>query len=304
MDNHSRVSTDLMATAISLKIKMRNIFLLGLLLPCLACAETSLWRVSKGKNQLYIGGTVHLLSKSDYPLPDEFEQAFREIDLLVLEADLDALSKPKAQAQLAQSLMYTDGTSLKSKIKNKTYNALTRYCKAAGLSMAVMQKMKPSMVVLTLTMAELKRLGLADAGVDQFFLEKAKKSDKKITGLESAETQINALKNMANGRENELILSTIKELKQTPEFMDDMKKAWRTGNLIDLEKIGIKTMRAEFPELNKNLLTSRNNAWLPKIKAMLATPEKELILVGALHLAGEQGVFAQLTKQGYVVELY
>jgi uncharacterized protein len=150
----------------------------------------------------------------------------------------------------------------------------------------------------------LKRLGLADAGVDQFFLEKAKKSDKKITGLESAETQINALKNMANGRENELILSTIKELKQTPEFMDDMKKAWRTGNLIDLEKIGIKTMRAEFPELNKNLLTSRNNAWLPKIKAMLATPEKELILVGALHLAGEQGVFAQLTKQGYVVELY
>ncbi|MEQ1544393.1 TraB/GumN family protein [Methyloglobulus sp.] len=283
---------------------MRNIFLLGLLLPCLACAETSLWRVSKGKNQLYIGGTVHLLGKSDYPFPDEFEQVFREIDLLVLEADLEALSKPKAQVQLAQSLMYAKGASLKSKIKNKTFNALTRYCKTAGLSMALMQKMKPSMVILTLTMAELTRLGLAGAGVDQFFLEKAKKADKKITGLESAETQINALKNMANGRENELILSTIKELKQTPEFMDEMKKAWRTGNLIDLEKIAIKTMQTEFPELNKNLLISRNNAWLPKIKAMLTTPEKELILVGALHLAGEQGVLAQLTKQGYVVEQY
>lgn len=288
----------------SLEIKLRTILLLSLFLPCFSYAETSLWRVSKGKNQLYIGGTMHLLSKSDYPLPDEFEQAFREIDLLVLEADLDALSKPKAQAQLAQSLMYTDGTTLKSKIKNKTFNALARYCKTADLSMAVMQKMKPSMVVLTLTMAELKRLGLAGTGVDQFFLEKAQKADKKITGLESAETQINALENMANGRENELILSIIKELKQTPEFMDDMKKAWRTGNLIDLEKIGIKTMQTEFPELNKNLLTSRNNAWLPKIKAMLATPEKELILVGALHLAGEQGVLAQLTKQGYVVEQY
>jgi uncharacterized protein len=293
-----------MATAISVKITMRNIFLLGLLLPCLACAETSLWRVSKGKNQLYIGGTVHLLSKSDYPFPDEFEQAFREIDLLVLEADLDALSKPKAQAQLVQSLMYTGETSLKNKVKNETFNALTRYCKTAGLSIAVMQKMKPSMVVLTLTMTELKRLGLAGAGVDQFFLEKAKKSGKKTTGLESAETQINALENMAKGRENELILSTIKELKQTPEFMDDMKTAWRTGNLVDLENVGIKTMRTEFPELNKNLLTSRNNAWLPKIKVMLTTPEKELILVGALHLAGEDGVLAQLKKQGYVVEQY
>jgi uncharacterized protein len=283
---------------------MRTILLIGLLLPCLACAETSLWRVSKGKNQLYIGGTVHLLSKSDYPLPDEFEQAFREINVLVLEADLDALSKPKAKAQLRQNLLYTVGTTLKSKIKPKTYKALRRYCKTADLSMAAMQQMKPSMVVLTLTMAELKRLGLADAGVDQFFLQKAKAKGKKVTGLETAQTQIYTLENMGKGHENELILSTIKEFQKIPEFMDEMKKAWRTGNLGDLEKIGIKTMRAEFPELNQSLLTSRNNVWIPKIKAMLSSPERELILVGALHLAGEEGVLAQLKKQGYVVEKY
>ena len=304
MDNYSRGSTNFIAKAMSLEIKMRYVLLIGLLLPCLSCAETSLWRVSKGKNQLYIGGTVHLLSKSDYPLPDEFEQAFREIDLLVLEADLDALSKPKAQAQLLKSLLYTDGSTLKSRIKPKAYKALERYCKTAGFSMAAMQKMKPAMVVLTLTMTELKRLGLAGAGVDQFFLDKAKAKGKKTAGLESAETQISTLENMGKGRENELILSTIKELKQTPKFMEDMKKAWRTGNLVDLEQVGIKTMRAEFPELNKSLLISRNNTWIPKIKAMLTTPERELILVGALHLAGEEGVLAQLKKQGFAVEKY
>jgi uncharacterized protein len=282
----------------------QTILLIGLLLPQLAYAETSLWRVSKGNNQIYIGGTVHLLSKSDYPLPDEFEQAFREIDLLVLEADLDALSKPKEQAQLVRRLMYSNGATLKDEVKTKTFKALERYCKANNLTITAMQKMKPAMVVLSLTMIELKRLGLADAGVDQFFLEKAKSKGKKITGLETAETQINTLENMGKGYENELILSTLKELKKTPEFMDEMKKAWRNGNLADLEKIGIKTMRAEFPELNKILLTNRNNAWLPKIKAMLGTPERELILVGALHLAGEEGVLAQLKKQGFVVEQY
>jgi uncharacterized protein len=283
---------------------MRIILLTCLLLPHLAWGETSLWRVSKGNNQLVIGGTIHLLGKSDHPLPDEFEQAFREIDTLVLEADLEALSKPEVQAQLLANLMYTDGTTLKSKINTKTYRALLRYCKASGLSINSMQSMKPSMVVLSLTLAELQRLGLAEAGVDYKFLEKAKTSGKKILGLESAETQINTLANMGKGHENELILSTIKELKKTPAFMDEMKKAWRSGNLLDLERIGIKTMRAEFPELNKTLLTSRNNAWLPKIKAMLDTPERELVLVGALHLAGEDGVLAQLKKHGYAVEQY
>lgn len=283
---------------------MRTFLLIGLLLPCLVCAETSLWRVSKDTNQLYIGGTLHLLSKSDYPLPDEFEQVFRDIDLLVLEADLDVLSKPNARAQLLQNLMYTDGSILKSKINPKTYNALIRYCKKAGLSLAAMQTMKPSMVVLSLTMAELKRLGLADAGVDQFFLGKAKRTGIKTTGLESAETQIITLGNMGKGHENELILSTIKDLKKTPEFMDDMKKAWRIGNLANLEQIGIKTIQAEFPGLNQNLLTNRNNAWLPKIKAMLATPDRELVLVGVLHLVGENGILVQLKKQGFVVEQY
>ncbi len=283
---------------------MRFILLICLLLPHLVCAETSLWRISKGKGQVFIGGTMHLLSKSDYPLPDEYEQVFREINELVLETNLDDLSNPMARAQLAKNLMYTDGTTLKSKIKPHTFKELVKYCKAVRIPVNTLQSMKPSMVVLKLTITELKRLGLADAGVDQFFLEKAKKSGKKITGLESTGTQIDALGNMGKGHENELILSTIKELKKTPDVMDDLKKAWRSGDLADLENIGLKTMRAEFPQLNQSLLTNRNNAWLPKIKAMLETPERELVLVGALHLTGNEGVLAQLKKQGYAVSQY
>lgn len=283
---------------------MRTTLLICLLLPCLACAETSLWRISKGNNALIIGGTMHLLSKSDYPLPDEFEQAFREIDTLVLEADLGALSSPKVQVQMVSSLMYTDGTNIKSKIKPKTFRALARYCKSAGLSMMSMQSMKPAMVVLTLTMAELQRLGLAGAGVDQFYLDKAKKTGKKFVGLESAQTQIKTLENMGKGQEDKLILSTIKDLKKTPEFMDEMKKAWRIGNLAGLEKSGISKMRSEYPQLNQSLLTARNNSWLPKIKAMVASPEREWVLVGALHLAGDEGILSQLKKQGYAIEQY
>jgi uncharacterized protein len=283
---------------------MRFFLLLGLLFPALVSGQTSLWRISKGTNQLYIGGTVHMLSQSDYPLPDEFEQAFREIDILVLETDLDGLLTPEAQLKIKDSLTYNSGSNLKDNLKPKTFQALKRYCKSNGLSIDAMMVMKPSLVVLTLTLAEMNRLGLAGAGVDQFFLNKAKSAGKKISGLESAEAQIRVLEDMGKGREDELILSTLGDLIKMQKYMDEMKKAWRIGNMADLANIGIESLQTEFPEFNKSLLIDRNNSWLPKIKAMLNTPKRELILVGALHLSGDDGILAMLKKQGYVVEAY
>lgn len=282
----------------------RFLLLFCLCWPLLAMAETSLWRVSKDGNELYLGGTVHLLSKSDYPLPDEYEQAFRGADVLVLETDLKAFEKPEARQRLVKNLLYSDGTTLKDNLKPKTYRALSRYCRAAGISLDNMQFMKPSLVVLTLTMTKLEKLKMAGAGVDQFFLAKAKAQKKPVSGLENAEDQIQSLENMGKGKENEFIISTIKEMNKAEGYVASMVKAWRTGNLAELETIGIKPLRDDFAELNESLLTARNQAWLPRIEAMLKTKDKELILVGALHLAGSDGVLAQLKNKGYLVEQY
>jgi uncharacterized protein YbaP (TraB family) len=40
---------------------------------------------------------------------------------------------------------------------------------------------------------------------------------------------------------------------------------------------------------------------MPQIEKMLTTAEIELILVGALHLAGQEGLLNQLEKKGYGV---
>lgn len=237
-------------------------------------------------------------------MPDEFEQVFREIDTLVLETDLDLLSNSETQAMLRNSLLYSNGSSLKSVLKPKTYQALKSYCRTKGLSIEAMAGMKPSLVAITLIVTEMSRLGLAGTGVDQIFLNKAKSAGKKITGLESAKTQFNVLETMGKNQEDELILATLKDLKNTKNNTDGMKKAWRTGDMAEMEKISIKNLEANLPEFNKSLLTDRNNDWIPKIKAMLSTPEREWVLVGALHLAGKDGILAILKKQGYLVEYY
>ena len=53
--------------------RFRPVFLSSLfttlLLSALSCQAASVWQVSKGDNTIYLGGTLHILSPVDYPLP-------------------------------------------------------------------------------------------------------------------------------------------------------------------------------------------------------------------------------------------
>lgn len=281
---------------------MRGFILLWLLLPLQCAAESAVWKVCKGQSELYIGGTIHVLSSQDYPLPREFEQAYRQAEILVLETDLAAMANPETQQQLLSRVMYRDERSLRDELSVETYRKLVAYVAKTRLSLEVLQQFKPPMAAMTLTMAELQRLGMADAGVDNYFNDRALREGKRLGQLEAVEQQIDLIANMGKGQEDEMILSTIEELEQLPALMGDMKAAWRSGDMRRLERIGIAPMRDEFPGLYRSLLVFRNNNWLPKIEAMLATPEVEFVLVGALHLAAKEGVIEQLLERGYRVE--
>ncbi len=283
---------------------IRYFLALALLIAGPVCSETSLWRVSKGDAELFIGGTIHLLSASDFPLPEAFERIYRKADKLVLEVDLAGLSGQEAQIALIQRLQYVDGTTLRDELSAETYAELERYCLHAGIPIESIQNLMPSLAAISLMMFELHRLGLAEAGVDHFFSAKAQADNKSVGALESLETQIFVLEQMGREQENELILSTLREIQELPALLSGLKSAWRSGDLDTLDKLGIAPMRSDYPSLYRELLVNRNNAWVPKIEAMLSTPERELILVGVLHLAGQEGVLRQLCERGYGVERY
>jgi uncharacterized protein YbaP (TraB family) len=62
-------------------------------------------------------------------------------------------------------------------------------------------------------------------------------------------------------------------------------------------------MRTDYPELFERINTARNKAWLPKLEALLAELDKNvLVVVGALHLLGNDGLIALLRSRGYRVE--
>ena len=76
--------------------------------------------------------------------------------------------------------------------------------------------------------------------------------------------------------------------------------AWRSGDTDTMAALAMAfTDTPEGKLFYDALLVQRNKNWLPQLEQMLATPEVELVLVGALHLAGEANVLQLLREQGY-----
>ncbi|MCF6189897.1 MAG: TraB/GumN family protein [Cocleimonas sp.] len=276
--------------------------LLALSLP--AAAKSPLWKVSKGDDHLFIGGTIHMLSKSDFPLPPEFEKIYKQSEQLVFETDMKKLKDPATQMKMVKSISYQDGSTLKDHLKPETYKALEEYASKSGIPMMMVNNFKPGMAATMLTVFELKKLGVDSEGVDAFYNNKATQDNKTLGKLETVEAQINFLANLGKKNPDEFIMYTLRDMKKLPQVFSDMKAAWKTGNIQKLKEIGITPIKTEFPDIYQNLIVKRNNAWIPQIEIMMKTKEVEMILVGALHLAGDDSVLAQLKKLGYTIEQY
>ena len=75
-------------------------------------AETSVYEITKGNQTIYLGGTIHVLRNSDYPLPAEFEHAYENAKILVLETDMKKARSPEFGQQMVQAFMYSGGKNL------------------------------------------------------------------------------------------------------------------------------------------------------------------------------------------------
>jgi|TARA_B110000483_G_C18192544_1_gene541567 uncharacterized protein YbaP (TraB family) len=291
-------------------MKSRILRSCGLMLGCLfstcvlssiASADSSVWLVQAEDHTVYLGGTVHLLRAADYPLPDEYGEAYAASASLVFETDLSSMSDLSVQAKLLQQLRYDDGESLKTVLNEEAYSVLEAYTGSIGLPLAMLEQFKPGMIVSTLQIMEFQRIGFTPQGVDAYFNTLAMSDGKPLGQLETIDAQIGFLASMGEGNESEFILLSLKDLEDTVEVMDDMIAAWRIGDNDALSELFVTDMLEQAPEIYDSLLKQRNLNWLPQLEDMLESPEIEFVLVGAAHLVGPDGLLAMLQAKGYQI---
>lgn len=267
-----------------------------------AFAKAPVWKVSKGDDYLYLGGTVHVLSKNDYPLPHAFETAYNNVDDIVLESDVAALLAPEVQGRILNAMSYQDHRALSNVLDRDTYSQLDQLLKSRGIPIAVFDRFTPAGAMMALTQFELQKLGLVGGeGVDAHFGARAIRDKKESLFLESFEQQLGFIQSMNQLEPNLVIKSGIKDIETLETSWAEILSAWRNGDLDKLEKIGIEDMKRDFPAMYQTILVKRNDQWLDEIEAMMLSEDKEFILVGALHMAGPDGLITRLNGAGYTV---
>lgn len=270
-----------------------------------AQAQSSVWKVSKGNDHLFIGGTVHILPPSEFPLPEEFQQAYKESDCIVLEAKLADASDADFQMNMMRQMTYANGKTISGFLTAKTQQQLKDYVSSLGVDLAMFEHFKPGFLVTMLALLEAKKAQLSGEGVDVFYSKQAKRDKKNITYLESAEFQMKMIADMGIGDEEHFIKSNIEQMKDFKAMFTGLLKAWRAGDDQQLIKLAIKPMKDD-PKTFKKLLTDRNRTWIPHIERMFAdngqSTDKEFVLVGVAHLVGDKSVLTLLKNKGYYVE--
>ena len=276
-------------------------WLMALLLTSQWLQASPVWKVSNGTETVYLGGTVHVLEASDYPLPVAFNTAYRQADAVYFETDMDVLTTQGFFQELLAATSYPQGQSIASNLTPETLNKLKAYLITQGVPFEALQRFKPGMLGMQLTQIELRKQGITVAGVDSHYNQAAKQDNKPRAYLEMPQDQIAVIATMGQGNESEMIENALEDVTRLREDFDQIRNAWRRGDREELVKLTIEPFREELPDDFKLMVVDRNNKWLPQIEWMFQTPDDELVLVGAMHLVGKEGLLQQLERKGYQV---
>ena len=271
--------------------------LLWLLLPLNAFADPAFYRISKGNEQHWLLGSIHAGKPSLYPLPDPVERAWQQSRALVMEVDMTHISQAQWQ-EMGAITRLVDGKTLKDHLPIDLYRRTLFAAGQNGLNESMLAPLRPWFAAITLTQAALERTGYrGEFGVDQHFAKRANDGGKPIIGLETLLEQLGYLASVGDNQ-TLMLESTLDELPDLEKGFAEVMKAWQDGDqatLINLLKEEMAPPKLQ-AWLEQTLLAERNRNW---VKQWPGLPNESFIVVGALHLYGEQGLLALLEQQGW-----
>ncbi|HEX6860340.1 MAG TPA: TraB/GumN family protein [Caulobacteraceae bacterium] len=275
--------------------------LAGLALAAPACAKPPVWVVRDADSQIILFGSVHLLPPGLDWRPEALDAALKSADDLWFEMPLGATeSREAAQLWYAKGVL-PEGEKLSDKLSPRGRKRLAEAAERAHLDMQAVDRMRPWLAEVMLSIALLSGEGANGSdGVERTIDALAPKSAER----RAFETSDQQLLYFAEAPESEQIASLENSLKddQKPGGFGKLVSAWMAADLKALSRLGLEPMRKRTPVLYSRLVTERNARWADQIAERLAGSGETVMVVGAAHLIGKDGVPAMLRRRGIAVQ--
>ena len=271
-----------------------------------------LWRVSGNglEKPSYLLGTLHL-ETGEYL--NKISGAIEAMDVCEqFVGELDVTNMMSVQQQMMPGMMMPSDTSYKMLYSEEEYQFVSKQLATfLGVGLDQLGILKPSALQTTVT-AMIFQKSLPDFTVENALDIVIQKTGiakgKPILALETVTDQVDALFNASSlRRQADLLLCALQEWENLEEGIKDILKLIDDYHNGDLNALYFESFQKEdtpcplTPEEKNKLLKDRNDKWMEKLPAIIKD-KSSFIAVGALHLAGEEGLLHRLQQAGYNVE--
>jgi uncharacterized protein len=268
------------------------------------------WRVTNAKAPFYLVGSIHALSKKDYPLPKPYDIALKDSTRFLFE--FNPTQHAEFQKKFEAAAKYPPGQDIRSKInpellawlRKNMFTVIPDARDGNGerfVSFDSQLRYKPWWIAQHLTVPASYSKSSAFHGLDNYFVDNAMKFGKEIGGLESVNEHVAVMGGLSD-RDGEFMLQdALTQPDNGDKESGRMYKAWRKGDTNALWA-GDTSLRSKAPRIAARFVDDRNVKWIPRIEAELKTGKPTAVVAGALHFSGPHSVITLLQKRGYVIE--
>ena len=260
-----------------------------------------LWEIISENARVYLLGSIHLARPDLYPLDDAITAAFDETDTLVVEVDVTGVDQIALGKKMFALGAYNDGRKLSDQLSPESLDDLKSFLSERGFPFAMFDSMRPWLGSLMISVMEIQRLGYDPKhGIDKHFIDQAKKQQKPIQALETADFQISLFSTFPEELQEELLRYTIANVDRIPDMVDELTAAWRRGDTAALDRVMFESIRDDerLEPVYEKLIYERNATMTEKIRGYLAEGGSWFVVVGAGHLVGERGIVDLLENDG------
>ncbi|MET0378933.1 MAG: TraB/GumN family protein [Spongiibacteraceae bacterium] len=261
------------------------------------------YRAQRDNVEIYLLGSMHVASPDLYPLRAAMEVAFGAADTLVVEVDITRIDHAAVATWMTEHGFYPEGDSLRNHLRAETWQRLSKYLQKQDIDPASLERQKPGLLVMMLTMLQMNADGLQAAlGIDQHFLNAANTVKKPVFELETVVDQLTLIAAMPNP--DKTINLMLDEIEDTAPYIDELSTAWKSGDAEKFEPLILTALTGDDAESRayfSRILEQRNRSMTQRLLAQCRATQKLFVVVGAAHLVGTEGIPALLKQAGFEI---
>lgn len=258
-----------------------------------------LWRIEQPESSniksSYIFGTIHIDDERVMEIPDNLLHRLIAADTLMLELELN----DSGSVDMLRKMLFTDGRNLTQVIGEQSFIDVSKALIESGnqLPVDVLTLLKPWAAMLLLIKPENK----SGTFLDKKLADLARNGGVRVQGLETISEQLSVFDDIEIDDQVSLLQSAMDTLDEKDQAYQQMLDAYLSGDLAELVNISDSQLPKDqrlAKMINTRLITERNQLMFNRMQDHLLAGNT-FIAIGALHLAGEQGLLEKLRTAGY-----